>query len=276
MLAADPTGLQGPVRVGDTVEGVGRVHDGDDVAALRVAGDLAQQRRVGVAAEGPDAPPAVHGGGEDRAEAGQGPVEVDADGHHAPARSQQPADAGLLGADRVHDDVEAAEPGERRFPTRSALVTAAFTEQLSLCASALDEALADPDPGHGLYALLEKVCTTLVTDRGFETVLMARFPEALDYDKERACAEEGLARLVRRAREAGQLREDFDPADISLLLLAVTGPAGLPRETALAASRRLLTSLFQAFRPPPPGRPAPLPPAPPMGLGEVHRPPGRP
>ncbi|MFE1026593.1 TetR/AcrR family transcriptional regulator [Streptomyces sp. NPDC058818] len=164
----------------------------------------------------------------------------------------------------------------RRFPTRSALVTAAFTEQLSLCASALDEALADPDPGHGLYALLEKVCTTLVTDRGFETVLMAHFPEALDYEKERACAEEGLARLVRRAREAGQLREDFDPADIALLLLAVTGLAGQPRETALAASRRLLTYLFQAFRPPPPGRPAPLPPAPPMSVGEVHRPAGRP
>ncbi|MYW01763.1 TetR/AcrR family transcriptional regulator [Streptomyces sp. SID3343] len=158
----------------------------------------------------------------------------------------------------------------RRFPTRAALTTAAFDEQLTLCAAAFDEALADPDPGHGLYVLLEKVCATQVTDRGFASVFMDRFPDTLGHDRERHCAEERLAHLVRRAREAGQLRDDFDPADITLLLLANNGLAGQPPEAALAASRRLLAYLFQAFRTP---RPGSLPPPAAMELHGLPRPP---
>ncbi|MFJ9427312.1 TetR/AcrR family transcriptional regulator [Streptomyces sp. NPDC101249] len=154
----------------------------------------------------------------------------------------------------------------RRFPSRDALVRAAFDEQLGLCAAAFEEALADPDPGRGLYALLEQVCATQVTDRGFGTAFMTGFPDALDHGRERACAEEGLRELVRRAREAGQVREDFDPADITLLLLAHGGLAGQPREVALAASRRLLAYLFGAFGSRDGG---PLPPPPPMSLAGV-------
>ncbi|MBU6535770.1 TetR/AcrR family transcriptional regulator [Streptomyces sp. NPDC057245] len=160
----------------------------------------------------------------------------------------------------------------RRFPTRTALLAAAFDDQLAECATAFEEAMADPDPGNGLYRLLEKVCATLVTDRGFDTVLMTGFPGALDYDRERAWAEEGLARLVQRARDAGRLREDFDPADIPLLLLAVNGLAHQPPEVALPAARRLLTYLFQSFQAHPPSRPGPLPPAPPLDLTRLPRP----
>jgi len=161
----------------------------------------------------------------------------------------------------------------RRFPTRDGLAAAAFAEQLDLCAAAFDEALADPDPGHGLYALLEKVCTTQVTDRGFASVFRDQFPSALDHGHERDCAEERLTLLVQRAREAGQLRDDFDPADITLLLLANSGLAGQPREAALAASRRLLAYLFQAFQV---QRPGSLPPPAMMELREIRQPPGHP
>ncbi|KUF19332.1 TetR/AcrR family transcriptional regulator [Streptomyces silvensis] len=149
----------------------------------------------------------------------------------------------------------------RRFPTRDALVTAAFAEQLDVCAAAFDEALADPDPGRGLYVLLEKVCATQATDRGFAPVFMDRFADALAHDPERACAEERMAHLVRRARESGQLRADFHPSDITLLLLASGSLAGQPRDTALAASRRLLASFLQGFRT---QRPGPLPPPAPL------------
>ncbi len=55
----------------------------------------------------------------------------------------------------------------RRFRTRCALLTAAFDDQLTECTTVFEEALADPDPGHGLYVLLETAYTTLVTDRGW-------------------------------------------------------------------------------------------------------------
>ncbi len=54
--------------------------------------------------------------------------------------------------------------------------------------------------------------------------------------------------MVRRAQDAGALRRDFDPADLSLILLANGGlRAGTPAETA-HASRRLVAYLLQAFR----------------------------
>ncbi|MFG3104997.1 TetR/AcrR family transcriptional regulator [Streptomyces sp. NPDC048182] len=154
----------------------------------------------------------------------------------------------------------------RHFPTRAALVTAAFAEQLALCAAALDDALADPDPGRGLRVLLEKVCAMQVTDRGFGAAFMAEFPDAFDYEGERDRAEHGLTRLVRRARDTGRLRADFALSDIMLVLLAGTGLAGQPPETALPASRRLLAHLFRSFAPE--GAATPLPP--PAGLGLRH------
>src|SRR5687768_10191364 len=46
----------------------------------------------------------------------------------------------------------------RRFPTRESLVSAAFAEQMTLCAAVVDEALADPDPWHGFSSVVERVC----------------------------------------------------------------------------------------------------------------------
>ncbi|MFF0147472.1 TetR family transcriptional regulator [Amycolatopsis sulphurea] len=160
----------------------------------------------------------------------------------------------------------------RRFPNRSALVVAAFDDQVVTCTTALEEALADPDPGHGLFVFLKTVCTTLVTDRGFDMVSMTGFPEAVDSGGQRTRAEEVVSTLIRRARDAGQLRADFDPADIPLLLLAVSGLAHHPPEIALPAALRLLTYLFQSFLAHPPSRPGTLPPAPPMDLTGLRRP----
>ncbi|MGW9453325.1 TetR/AcrR family transcriptional regulator [Streptomyces sp. NPDC055632] len=156
----------------------------------------------------------------------------------------------------------------RRFPTRAALVTAAFTEQLTLCATALDDALRHPDPWHGMRLLLEKVCTMQAVDRGFAGAFLAHFPDTLDYEHRRARAEDGLSKLVQRAKNTGQLRADFDPSDITLLLLANGSLAGQPQETALAASRRLLAYFLQSMRSH--DHAEPLPPAAPMGLQQIH------
>lgn len=155
----------------------------------------------------------------------------------------------------------------RRFPSRASLVTEAFTEQLTHCAALLDEALEDPDPWHGFCSVIEKVCTMQATDRGFTAAFLSQFPDAPDYERERTRAEEGLAQLVRRAKDAGQLRDDFDPADVILLLLANSGIVTETRQVSLAASRRLITYLLQSFRA---GHHDPLPPPPPLALHHIH------
>jgi AcrR family transcriptional regulator len=160
----------------------------------------------------------------------------------------------------------------RRFPTRTALVTEAFSGQLALCVAVLDKALDDPDPWRGFCSVIEKVCAMQARDRGFTAAFLSEFPDNADFGRERARAEEVLARLVRRAKDAGQLREDFDISDITLLLLANGGIVGESQQVSMAASRRLVAYLLQSFRA---DRTEPLPPPAPLGLHQVHEPPPR-
>ncbi|GAA3073300.1 TetR/AcrR family transcriptional regulator [Streptosporangium carneum] len=156
----------------------------------------------------------------------------------------------------------------RRFPTRAALVTEAFSEQLAACVAALDEALADPDAWHGFCAFIEKVCSMQAADRGFTAAFLSRFPDAIDYDHMRVHAESQLAELVRRAKTAGRLRADFDESDVTLLLLANGGMVAESPEESLVASRRLVGYLLQSFRA---DRTEPLPPPAPLGLHRLHQ-----
>ncbi|MEU8707616.1 helix-turn-helix domain-containing protein [Streptomyces sp. NPDC048565] len=156
----------------------------------------------------------------------------------------------------------------RRFPTRDALVTEAFAEELTHCVSVLDEGLADPDPWRGFCTVLERVCLMQAVDRGFTQAFLTDFPDQLDFAGERARAEESLALLVRRAKDAGGLRQDFEPSDITLLLLANCGVAtGAGEEEAAVASRRLAAYLLQAFRA---ETVAALPPPARLDLGRIH------
>ncbi|MFE6775041.1 TetR/AcrR family transcriptional regulator [Streptomyces sp. NPDC057702] len=161
----------------------------------------------------------------------------------------------------------------RRFPTRADLIAEAFAEQLAHCVATLKEALADPDPWRGLTTAVDRLCATQATDRGFTRAFLTQFPEASAYERERAWAEDALARLVQRAKDAGQLRRDFHLSDITLLMLANSGLTGHPAPVSLAASRRLVGYLLQSFRAEGAG---PLPPPAPLGLEQVHQPTARP
>ncbi|MET7336779.1 helix-turn-helix domain-containing protein [Nonomuraea sp. NPDC005650] len=155
----------------------------------------------------------------------------------------------------------------RRFPSRESLITEVFGDELATCASVVDEALADPDPWRGFCSAIEKVCAMQVADRGFTEAFLTAFPDAMDYERLRVRAEQGLAEVVRRAKAAGRLRADFDLADLMLLLKANCGVATGTNQDAAAGSRRLVAYLLQSFRA---EHAAPLPPAPPFTLDFPH------
>jgi AcrR family transcriptional regulator len=136
----------------------------------------------------------------------------------------------------------------RRFPTRESLITEVFADQLAGCLSLVDEAQADPDPWRGFCTAIEKVCAMQVVDRGFSAAFLTTFPDAIDFERARTHAEAGFAEVVRRAQESGDLRADFVPADLALILQANSGITAESPEAALVASRRLVAYLLQAFR----------------------------
>jgi AcrR family transcriptional regulator len=147
----------------------------------------------------------------------------------------------------------------RRFPCRADLIAGAFEAKMAAYADAVGQALADPVPWTGFCGYIERVCAMQAEDRGFADVLTMAFPtdERLEAERDRACHR--LAELIRRAQAAGQLRGDFVPEDIPMLLMA---NAGVIMGTACSAPdtwRRFAAYMIQAFAA---HSAAPLPPPP--------------
>lgn len=136
----------------------------------------------------------------------------------------------------------------RRFPTRDALVRAAFAQQMETCVRALTEALADPDPWRGFQRLFETICELQRQEQGFPAAFVAAFPDSTaEHTQARERAERDLMTLVRRAQAAGALRADFHPSDLAVAVLSHCGlVTALPHDAA--ASRRLVAYLLQSFR----------------------------
>ncbi|SDQ13858.1 TetR/AcrR family transcriptional regulator [Quadrisphaera sp. DSM 44207] len=145
----------------------------------------------------------------------------------------------------------------RRFPTREALITEVFTEQVTACVSVVLDASRDPDPWRGFCAAVEGLCALDAADRGFTGAFLSAFPGRVDVEDQRERAERAFADLARRAQDAGELRADFSRHDLTLLLMANRGIVHEDPDTRLAASRRLAAYLLQGFRA---GTATPLPP----------------
>lgn len=156
----------------------------------------------------------------------------------------------------------------RHFPTRGALVVEAFAEQFDACEAVLDEALADPDPWHGLCTVLTTVSQLQTADRGFTNAFLSRFADAVDYDRRLAGAERKLAGLVERAQRSGQLRADCAVSDLIVVLVANGGLVDTLGAEAPAAIRRLVGLLLRSFRADGAGS---LPPPAAIGLEQVHQ-----
>lgn len=147
----------------------------------------------------------------------------------------------------------------RRFPTKEALLTAAFAEQMQACVTILDEGLAAPDPWLGLCLVLEKVLALHALDRGFAHAMTTQYPRVSDLAAGRDRSLHKLLELMRRAKESGGLRKDIVLEDLVLTMQANNGIHAESQELRVAASRRFAALMIQSFR----AQPAlpPLPPA---------------
>ncbi|WP_246268872.1 TetR/AcrR family transcriptional regulator [Acrocarpospora macrocephala] len=148
----------------------------------------------------------------------------------------------------------------RHFPTKEALFTEAFAEPMATCSAIVAEGMAAADPWRGFSLVIEKLMTVHALDRGFSRAFTSRLPPAVDYftaDRDRTLRL--LLQLIRRAKEAGDLRADFVLEDIVLAMMATEGIRAESSELKVAASRRLAALMIQSFRANP--VPTPLPPA---------------
>jgi AcrR family transcriptional regulator len=146
----------------------------------------------------------------------------------------------------------------RRFPTKEALFTEAFAEQMAMCSAIVEEGMAMADPWRGFCLVIEKLMAAHALDRGFRAII-SQLSWTVDFTADRDRTMRLLLGLVRRAKEAGELRADIVLEDLVLAMMANEGIRAESPELTAAASRRFAALMIQSFRANP--VPAPLPPA---------------
>jgi AcrR family transcriptional regulator len=126
----------------------------------------------------------------------------------------------------------------RHFATKEALLAEVFADQMASCAEIVRRGLTTDDPWRGLCLVVEELMAVHTLDKGFARAFTSRMTEPAKFAAERDRTLTSLRTLVRQAKAAGSLREDFVLEDVNLALLANEGIRAETPEMRLAASRR--------------------------------------
>ncbi|GAA2678473.1 MULTISPECIES: TetR/AcrR family transcriptional regulator [Actinosynnema] len=136
----------------------------------------------------------------------------------------------------------------RRFPTKQALVEAAFGREMADCEAIVARGCAAGDPWEGLVSVVRELVVLNSRNLGFVVALApdARTGEAIA--AQRRELHRMLADLTRRAQAAGRVRADFGVADLVLLLRAGRGLSASTPQARDADARRFADLALDAIR----------------------------
>ncbi|WP_319463639.1 helix-turn-helix domain-containing protein [Micromonospora sp. RTP1Z1] len=140
----------------------------------------------------------------------------------------------------------------RHFPTREALVEAAYRNELTKLCDAAPELLASLPPDQAVRAWMDRFVDYLSTKRGMADALrlvIASGANPYAHSRDRLVAALGL--LLGAGSAAGTVRADIAPADVLAGLSGVSLVAGEPHQREQAG--RLLDLLMDGLRRRPPG-----------------------
>lgn len=149
----------------------------------------------------------------------------------------------------------------RRFPDKQKLIEDLFEQQLENLADLMKEAVADPDPWHGLTGFMVGALELQASDRGFKEIALGSEQTRSHGAQLRARMQPMALQLIERARQQGQLRADFVPQDIPITQLMIGTVIDAARDVEPELWRRYLEIYLQGIRAHP-SEPAPLATAP--------------
>jgi len=136
----------------------------------------------------------------------------------------------------------------RRFPTRLDLVDAILAEPVEQHVAAAEHALTMADPWDGFVYYLEAAGQLQATDRGINDMMSMRLPNATRAESAKRRMFELTEKIIRRARQSGQLRPDVTQEDLALVFWAHGRIVEATSEVAPDAWRRHLGLLLEGFR----------------------------
>ncbi len=116
----------------------------------------------------------------------------------------------------------------RRFPTKEALVRAIFEDILEEIDRIVAGAEAEEDAWTAFTTYMAGCARLQASNQGFYDVVAQRLGAAALTDDQRRRVNESTARVLKRGQDAGVVRSDLVPEDVSLMLRmvgATTRPA---------------------------------------------------
>lgn len=163
----------------------------------------------------------------------------------------------------IEDIARAAGVGvgtvHRHFPSKEQLLAAVLVASCGPILEALDLALAGDDPGSGVEAFLLAV----LEQQAHHRALAEELRDQMDLSPELAAVKhqirERLETLITEAQDAGEIRPDVGPSDITMLLASISQTATIGgAEIDPTIRARYLRIMLDGLRPldptPLPGR----------------------
>ena len=135
----------------------------------------------------------------------------------------------------------------RHFPTREALIEAAYRSELARLCDAVPDLLQDMRPDEATRAWMDRYIEYMTTKRGMADALRAVIASGgTPYAQSRDRLITAITSLLQAGAASGTLRADIEPADVLASLSGISLAAGEPAQRAQA--RRLLDLLMDGLR----------------------------
>jgi AcrR family transcriptional regulator len=134
----------------------------------------------------------------------------------------------------------------RHFPTREALVDAAYRNELARLCDSVDDLLQELPPDEALRAWMDRFVDYMTTKRGMGDALRALIASGGDpFSQSRVRLTAAIATLLQAGSTAGVLRSDVAPDDVLLSLSGVSLATADPSQREQAG--RLLDLLMDGL-----------------------------
>jgi AcrR family transcriptional regulator len=136
----------------------------------------------------------------------------------------------------------------RRFPNKDALIEALMADRIAEIGALAEECLLDPDPWRAFAGFFERGLALMAADRGLKEVIFSpgRGRERVAHAR-RAIAPV-VARLVKRAVDAGVVRSDIGTTDVPIINFMLTTVVELSRDVEPELYKRYLAIVLDGLR----------------------------
>lgn len=128
----------------------------------------------------------------------------------------------------------------RRFADKDALIDAVFEHRIGEVAAAARRALSAEDPWDGLVTFMHEEGALRAADQGLKEMLLSRGRGRERVERARDTIAPVVIELVRRAQEAGRLRDDLGPFDLPMVQIMLSAVADAARDVSPEVWQRFL------------------------------------